>query len=112
MVDIRECLLQARVEQVALEAWIKAGWVTPRVDEAGQRFTEIDIARVCLIRDLRDDVGVNEDGIPVVLDLLDQIHGLRLALRRMASAIDGLPGTAREEAVAVLRGLTAGRPAR
>jgi hypothetical protein len=49
------------------------------------QFFEIDVARVRLIRDLREDLGVNDEGISVILDLLDQLHGLRRTLTTVLS---------------------------
>ncbi len=43
-------------------------------------FTEMDVARARLIRDLKDNMGVNDEGLGVILHLLDQMHGLRKAL--------------------------------
>ena len=43
--------------------------------------SEVDHARANLICDLKKDIGVNEPGIDVILGLIDQIHGLRRALR-------------------------------
>ena len=37
-------------------------------------FDDSDVARVRLIAELRNDLGVNEDAIPVVLRLLDQVR--------------------------------------
>jgi chaperone modulatory protein CbpM len=39
-----------------------------------------------LIRDLRDDFGVNDEGVSIVLDLIDQVHGLRRTLRELMSS--------------------------
>ena len=36
-----------------------------------------------LIRDLKTDFGVNDEGVDVVLHLVDQLHGLRKALRQL-----------------------------
>ena len=33
-----------------------------------------------LIHDLQHDLGVNREGIGIILNLLDQLHGLRQAL--------------------------------
>ena len=41
----------------------------------------VDLARAQLIRDLREDLGVNDEGISVVLHLVDQMHGLRRSMR-------------------------------
>jgi chaperone modulatory protein CbpM len=43
-------------------------------------FSEVDLARAELIRDLMQDLGVNDEGVGVILNLLDQLHGLRRAL--------------------------------
>jgi chaperone modulatory protein CbpM len=43
----------------------------------------MDIARACLIRDLKTDFGVNDEGIDVILHLVDQLHGLRRTLEQL-----------------------------
>jgi chaperone modulatory protein CbpM len=47
----------------------------------------MDLARVALIRDLKDNMGVNEEGLGVILHLLDQMHGLRRALAELLATI-------------------------
>ena len=49
-------------------------------------------------------MGVNDEGIDVALDLLDQVHGLRQALRRLGSALHALPEPLRQGIVAGLQG--------
>ena len=39
-----------------------------------------DLARAELIRDLMQDLGVNDEGASVILNRLDQMYGLRRAL--------------------------------
>jgi chaperone modulatory protein CbpM len=36
---------------------------------------------VQLIKDLKVDFGVNDEGIAIILHLIDQLHGLRCLLR-------------------------------
>jgi chaperone modulatory protein CbpM len=43
---------------------------------------EEDIARLKLIRDLKRDLGVNDESIPIILHLLDQIHALKLRIKQ------------------------------
>src|SRR5437588_8427749 len=81
-----EFLLGAQLEARALEAWIEAGWLIPREQGEADPFSEIDVARVQLIRDL-EKLGVNEDGVPIILDLVDQLHGLRRTLRHLLSTM-------------------------
>lgn len=83
--ETREFLLTAHLESDALDAWIEAGWLLPRESREGRNFSEIDVARAQLIRDLQE-LGVNDDGIPIILDLVDQLHGLRRMMRDLLSA--------------------------
>jgi len=66
-----------------LEAWIEAGWLVPPQTEPELMFSDVDLARAQLIRDLREDFGVNDEGISVVLHLIDQMHGLRRSLQSL-----------------------------
>ena len=104
MLGSRDVLLRARLDAASLEAWIEAGWLVPRRSGPERVFSELDLARAWLIRDLRDGMGVNDEGIAVALDLLDQVHGLRQALRRMSSALHALPELLRREILAGLQG--------
>ena len=76
----REFVLQARIEIDELDRWLTAGWLMPHRDGATADYSDIDLARAHLIRDL-GELGVNDEAIPIVLDLVDQVHGLRRALR-------------------------------
>jgi len=46
-------------------------------------FSDMDVARARLIRDLKIDLGVNDEGVDVILHLLDQLHGLRRVLEAL-----------------------------
>ena len=81
MLEWQDFQLRVGVDGHVLELWIAEGWLVPETHPTGRRFSEIDLARANLIRDLGRDLGVNEEGVGVVLDLVDQIHGLRRALR-------------------------------
>ena len=104
MLGSRDVLLRARLDAASLEAWIEAGWLVPRRSGPERVFSELDLARAWLIRDLRDGMGVNDEGIAVALGLLDQVHGLRQALCRMSSALHALPEPLRREILARLQG--------
>jgi chaperone modulatory protein CbpM len=85
--DGGEFLMRVRLDPQVLEAWIVAGWLMPRGRGAMREFADVDVARACLILDLRK-LGVNDDGIPIVLDLVDQVHGLRRILRELLAAMN------------------------
>jgi chaperone modulatory protein CbpM len=70
-----------RYDEEMLRTWVAAGWISIEEDAIGQPLSEADEARCNLICDLKQEMGVNDDGIDVILNLLDQIHGLRRALR-------------------------------
>jgi len=94
--DDREFLYRARLEAEALEAWVEAGWLSRSVaGEARHEFTDIDVARAHLIHDLKGDIGVNDEGIGVILDLLDKLHGMRRTLGNLLSAIQAQPDDVR-----------------
>ena len=104
MVESHEFLLRARLDAASLDAWIEAGWLAPRRAGPERAFSELDLARVRLVRDLREGMGVNDEGVAIVLDLLDQVHGLRQALRRAGSALLELPEPLRQEILTRLQG--------
>lgn len=74
-------LFAARYDEDTLREWVAAGWITIEENAIGEPLSEADLARCDLICDLKQSMGVNDDGIDVILNLLDQIHGLRHALR-------------------------------
>jgi chaperone modulatory protein CbpM len=78
--EIRAYRLDAQFESDAVAGWIQAGWLLP-LDGDEDRLSDIDLARAQLIHDLSCNLGVNDEGIPVILDLIDQLHGVRRALR-------------------------------
>lgn len=91
MLEYHEFCIRAELEGEVIEAWIAAGWLIPEGSAGPRRFSEADLARARLIRDLREDLGVNDEAIAVVLDLVDQVHGLRQSLRALSAALATLP---------------------
>lgn len=86
MMEVHEFVLKTQIDIAILDKWVEAGWLTSRQNGADQHFSEIDLARAHLIRDLQV-LGVNDEGVPIILDLVDQLHGLRHVLRELLSAI-------------------------
>lgn len=74
-----------------LRRWIESGWVQPVREGETYVFAEIDCARVRLIRDVHDTMEVNDEVMPMVLSLVDQVYGLRRELRRLALAVQSQP---------------------
>src|SRR5690348_2260454 len=97
MIEARTFLSRARLQPETLEAWMETAWLRPRRGDSGWTFSDIDIARARLIRDLQEDLGINDHGVTVVLDLLDQLHGLRRTLRILITALEAQPTAVRHK---------------
>jgi chaperone modulatory protein CbpM len=81
MISVQEFLLRARLEHHSLEMFIASGWIIPQQTDPELMFSDVDLARAQLIRDLREDLGVNDEGVSVILHLIDQMHGLRRTMQ-------------------------------
>jgi chaperone modulatory protein CbpM len=79
------------MDVVEITAWVERGWVQPESTDTGWTFHEIDIARVRLIRELRRDLDLDEDVLPVVLSLMDQVHELRRTLKSVLTIVGRQP---------------------
>lgn len=80
-----------------LERWIAYEWVRPDGVAGHYEFRAIDVARIRLIRELRDEMQVNEEALPVVLSLLDQLYDLRRRMRELGNAVGRtVPGEIRQ----------------
>lgn len=75
-----EFLSRTKLDQHTLDIWIEEEWLVPEEADTELSFTEADIARAHLISDLVGELGVNAEGVGVILHLLDQVHGLRFAV--------------------------------
>jgi chaperone modulatory protein CbpM len=105
-----EFLVRASIQADVLEGWVAAGWLTPNAEEGMQQFSEIDVARACLIQDLRRDIGVNDEGVGVILDLIDQLQGLRRTLGHLLTALQAQPQELRERLAVDLHQVMAAWP--
>lgn len=76
----QEFLIRADLQEETLEFWLEQRWLIPDETAIEIRFTDCDIARASLIRDLQRDFGVNDAGVALILHLVDQLHGVREAL--------------------------------
>lgn len=85
MFSTREFLIRAQLDEATLEIWVAEGWLVPVPDDTAP-YRESDLARARLIEDLTSDLGVNAEGVGVILHLIDQMHGLRGALAEYMSA--------------------------
>ena len=80
MITEREFLERTHLDRGTLEIWVREAWICPAATAPERAFTEMDLARANLIHDLQHNMGVNDEGLDVILHLIDQMHGLRKAL--------------------------------
>ena len=78
--ETQEFIGRLHLDTRTLAAWVGAEWLVPVGKETFQ-FSEVDLARAQLIGDLKADFGVNDEGIAIILHLLDQLYGLRCLVR-------------------------------
>ncbi len=76
-----------RIETATLRMWVEERWIIPEGLPEEAVFEEADVARGRLILDLVHTMGVNDAGVDVAIDLVDQVHGLRERLRSLMDAI-------------------------
>ncbi|WP_378943197.1 MerR family transcriptional regulator [Mesorhizobium sp. ANAO-SY3R2] len=78
---------RARIDITRLQVWLDEGWIVPSRIGGDAVFSEVDLARAALIRDLDVLMGVNDEGIGVILGLVDQLHMLRRDFDTMVEAL-------------------------
>jgi chaperone modulatory protein CbpM len=88
-----EICRRIRIEQSTLQLWIDEAWLVPRLTEAGLLLSEVDLARAGLIRHLRGEIGVNDEGVGIILNLIDQVHGLRSVVQALLARGNSVEGS-------------------
>ncbi|MHA6325889.1 chaperone modulator CbpM [Roseivivax sp. CAU 1753] len=97
-----EYTVVARVERLnlrELRSWVREGWVRPARSEKGPVFDDVDVARIRLLCDLKKDLSLPTDALPVVLTLIDRLHQTRRELRVLTEALEAQPDDIRERVV-------------
>jgi chaperone modulatory protein CbpM len=94
--DEREYSAHLGVDVTIVEVWISEGWLRPQTAAGRHEFRAADIARGRLIVDLMQTMGVNDAGVDIAIDLIDQIHGMRAALTDMRAVLGGLDDETRQ----------------
>ncbi len=79
-----------------LVRWVENRWVLPEQRGDTWLFHEVDVARVELIQEIRHEFAIDDEAVPIVLGLLDQVYGLRRQLRRLCDALASQPQEVQE----------------
>ena len=94
-----------------LSGWVDNNWILPKAQSAGFLFSEEDIARARMLKELIVDIGANDAAIPVILRAMDQVYDLRKMMDRLSDVIANLSLDARQELQQALRDQQAERQA-
>ena len=87
----------------ALQRWIDLGWVRPNHENFTVTFDNSDVVRVKLIYELHYVLRIEEDIMPIVLSLMDQLYAVRRSLSSLVVAIEAQPADVRASIKAAAR---------
>lgn len=78
--SLREAAEKTGLAPDVIIRFVSYRWIIP-ADREHEVFDEEDVARARLILELQQDFGVNDEAIPVILHLVDQLNRFHLELR-------------------------------
>lgn len=73
--EISEAANQYGLNAEDILQFINYEWIQP-IDPQKGLLDEEDIARIQLISELKEDLGVNDESVPIILHLIDQLNYL------------------------------------
>ncbi|WP_130472624.1 chaperone modulator CbpM [Candidatus Magnetaquicoccus inordinatus] len=77
--EIHEIIKLYQLDENFVRVCIDNQWIIP-ADVEGGVLDQEDLSRLLLINDLRFSMDINEEAIPVIMQLLDQIYWLKKQL--------------------------------
>ena len=87
MITVQTLSRTVGVAEAEITRWVELTWLRPDGLPGGWIFQEVDVARVRLIAELRE-LRMDEDAMPVVLSLLDQLYATRRRMKLLQQAVD------------------------
>lgn len=102
MMTFGQVLVAFELDGGELTTWIEQSWVRPLRQGEDWHFDDLDVARLQLICDLKRQLAVNDEAVPVVLELLDQLYATRATLALIRDAVQRLPEPAASELLKIL----------
>lgn len=105
MIPLAEVVTLCGIARDELTLWIERRWVLPLASDGDYLFSEADLARVQMIAEFRNDLALDDEVLPAVLGLVDQLHATRRRFRQLIQIICELP---EEQCEAILRKLDGG----
>src|SRR6266481_7030586 len=88
MISLEELLRRhTALDRREVVAWVENRWVLPERRGRTWIFHDVDVARVELILEIRQEFAIEDDALSLVLGLLDQVYDLRRQLGRLCDAL-------------------------
>jgi chaperone modulatory protein CbpM len=87
MITVQALSRTVGVAEAEIHRWVELTWLRPDGSPGCWVFREVDVARVRLIAELRE-LDMDEEAMPVVLSLLDQLYATRRRMRLLQQAVD------------------------
>jgi len=85
--EITEIIELYGVQEVFIYDCIEREWIIP-LDTEKKTLDKEDLARILLIKDLKEDFGVNDESIPIILHLLDQLRWSQIQIKNYLKNLD------------------------
>src|SRR5262249_15010284 len=86
-----EILAEVAMSRQEIEYCLSESWVLPERQGEELAFDDVDLARLRLIAELKRDFAVNDEAVPLVLRLIDELHLLHHCLDSVAEALERVP---------------------
>lgn len=99
MMDDEEFARDLQIDMARLRVFIDRSWISPLTIDGKTVFRDADLARAELIADLTVEMGINDEGVDVVLDLLDQLYSVRFAFINLIRGLEAQPASVRRHVV-------------
>lgn len=94
----------AELKREDLKAWVDEALVAPEEREGELMLSDLACARIRLICTLHYDMDIETNALPVILDLIDQLHETRGRLNTISRAVMEQDPEIRSAILAVVRG--------
>ena len=78
--EITELIRIYGINEILITTCIQMEWIIP-IDNEKKLLDSEDLARIMLIKDLKEDFGANDESIPIILHLIDQLHWSQTQLK-------------------------------
>lgn len=80
--SIEEAFGRCGVKKEIIIQYINEEWIHP-LDATNLTLDNEDLARIELIHELKEEFGVNDEGMSIILQLLDQLNRMHLEINKL-----------------------------